>query len=121
MTMTERLSEHFTAHEFACHCCGKLPDNGMAPALIELLENTRAHFGVPIVINSGYRCPKHNKAVGGALHSQHMEGTAADIRIHGVTPDDVYNYFSKWHEGGLGKYKTFTHVDVRGVRTRWGA
>ena len=91
----------------------------MAPALLDLLEQAHEYFDEPMVIMSGYRCPHHNAEVGGATHSQHMEGTAADIRVHNVPPADVHNYFSKWHEGGLGRYKTFTHVDVRGTRARW--
>lgn len=115
----KHLSLHFTDQEFACHCCGKLPEHDMNPALLELLENARSAFKQPIVIMSGYRCPKHNAEVGGAKHSQHMLGNAADIRVHNVSPADVHNHFSKWHEGGLGRYDTFTHVDVRGTRVRW--
>lgn len=114
-----QISEHFQDKEFRCHCCGQLPDGGMSPALIDLLETAHRHFDAPIIILSGYRCPKHNAEVGGALHSQHKLGTAADIRVHGYTPKQVHAHFDKWHEGGLGRYKTFTHVDVRGTRHRW--
>lgn len=47
------------------------------------------HFGKLVVINSGLRCEAHSKKVGGAKESQHMKGTAADIRIAGVSPNDV--------------------------------
>lgn len=47
----------------------------------EVLEPLRVAMGVPIVINSGYRSPALNKAVGGVATSQHMTGEAADIRI----------------------------------------
>lgn len=46
-----------------------------------VLEPLRKHFNEPILINSGYRCPALNKAVGGVLNSQHLTGQAADIRI----------------------------------------
>lgn len=50
-----------------------------------VLEKIRLHFGRPIVINSGYRGPKLNKAIGGAKNSQHMTGQAADIEIAGIS------------------------------------
>ena len=44
-----------------------------------VLDPLREWYGKPIVVNSGYRCPALNKAVGGATPSQHMSGQAADI------------------------------------------
>jgi hypothetical protein len=44
-----------------------------------VLDPLREAFGKPIKVNSGYRCPKLNKAVGGSATSQHMTGQAADI------------------------------------------
>ena len=50
-------------------------------ALVEdVLEPVRVRLGKPIVVNSGFRCPLHNRTVGGATGSQHMCGEAADIR-----------------------------------------
>jgi D-alanyl-D-alanine dipeptidase len=46
----------------------------------EVLDPAREKLGSPIVVNSGYRCPKHNKEVGGVANSQHMRGEACDIR-----------------------------------------
>ncbi|EFB70384.1 hypothetical protein PROVRUST_08483, partial [Providencia rustigianii DSM 4541] len=40
----------------------------------------------PVYVVSGRRCAKHNKAVGGAEHSQHLLGTAGDIKVKDVTP-----------------------------------
>lgn len=112
-----QLSPHFKVREFACK------DGSDAvfidTELIALLEDLRNHYKAPITILSGYRTPDYNKSVGGATASQHMEGTAADIRIKGVSPEQVYNDCDVWHKGGLGKYPTFTHIDVRKKRTRW--
>lgn len=115
------LSEHFHEGEFKCNCCGRLHPDGVPQDLLDILENIRAHFGKPININSGYRCPSHNAAVGGASQSQHMKGTAADIWIEGVDPSIVYAYADALvgDGGGVGKYNTFTHVDVRGHHARW--
>ena len=45
-----------------------------------VLDPIREEWGGPIIVNSGYRCPELNKAVGGAQYSYHMKGMAADIR-----------------------------------------
>lgn len=115
------LSLHFKASEFVCHHCGKLGDAGIDSDLIALLEGVRTHFGgKPVTITSGYRCPTHNAAVGGAPQSQHLRGTAADIVVSGVTPDKVFDWMDPWHDGGLGDYDTFTHIDTRTTgRARW--
>lgn len=44
-----------------------------------VLDPIRRMWGKPIIVNSGYRCPKLNAAVGGSATSQHMKGEAADI------------------------------------------
>ena len=50
-------------------------------ALVEnVLDPLREQLGKPIYVNSGYRCPRHNLKVGGAVNSQHLKGEAADIR-----------------------------------------
>ena len=67
--------------EFRCKCCGQVAFPENIEALVEnVLDPAREKLGAPIVVNSGYRCPKHNAAVGGVTNSQHMKGEAADIR-----------------------------------------
>lgn len=89
--------------------------------LIELLNYLRTRWGRPIVVNSAYRSPEHNKAVGGVSNSFHVKGLAADIRpLKGESMTmfrelcDACNPF-----GGVGFYDTFVHVDCRGTRARW--
>jgi hypothetical protein len=54
-------------------------------ALIEnVLDPLREQYGHPIYVSSGYRCPKLNNAVNGAINSQHMRGEAADIYAKGI-------------------------------------
>lgn len=116
------LSENFKSEEFACHCCGELPPDGMNPKLIDLLQAIRENISKRVSIVSGYRCEKHNKNVGGAKHSQHCLGTAADIKVEGMDADDVQHFLVKHFNnqiGGIGCYGTFTHVDVRDGHTRW--
>ena len=113
------LSKHFNRSEFACHCgCGF---DRIDPELVIRLEAARSYFGLPITIHSGCRCPKHNAAVKGVKNSQHVQGIAADVVIKGISPNMVAQYFSDRFPdaGGLGRYDTFTHVDVRPVKARW--
>lgn len=44
-----------------------------------VLDPIRRMWGKPIIVNSGYRCPKLNAAIGGSATSQHMKGEAGDI------------------------------------------
>ena len=110
---------NFKVREFAC------TDGSdtvfIAPALVTLLQQIRDHFGQPITVNSGYRTPAKNKAVGGAAYSQHLYGTAADITVKNVAPRDVAAFASQLlpHTGGIGIYATFTHVDIRAAKSRW--
>lgn len=59
------------------------PGSDIVAKLTDLVDNTldplREIYGKPIHVNSGYRCPALNKAVGGASNSGHMYGVAADI------------------------------------------
>jgi len=52
----------------------------------KVLDPLRAAWGAPIVVNSGYRCPALNEAVGGSKTSDHMTGRAADIEAADRTP-----------------------------------
>ena len=115
----KQLSAHFRVREFACR------DGSdavlVAPRLVMVLESIRTHFGVPVTISSGYRTPQYNAKVDGAAHSQHCYGTAADIVVSGQTPETVAAYARQlmpdW--GGVGVYKSFTHVDVREAKADW--
>lgn len=69
--------KNFTIEEFACPCCGEAP---MSASFLSAIDRARDLAGVPFVINSGYRCPAHNKKVGGKANSSHLSGTAADIK-----------------------------------------
>ena len=53
--------------------------NALTALVDTVLDPLRREWGKPILVNSGYRCPALNKAVGGVASSQHLRGEAADI------------------------------------------
>lgn len=71
------LSPHFSSWEFADHVTGEVKVDHVLLQRLELLRHLAGDRSLSIV--SGYRSPATNRAVGGALHSQHLYGKAADI------------------------------------------
>lgn len=115
----KKLSANFRVREFACQDGSDVIF--VSPELISLLQKIRTHFGKAVTITSAYRTPPHNKSVGGTTYSQHQYGTAADIKVSGVSPKKVAAYAETLlvNKGGIGTYDTFTHIDVRADRSRW--
>lgn len=111
--MNEGLTEHFKAQEFACKDGCKFVM--VSKILVQVLEALRQKIGEEVYINSGFRTPEHNKAVGGAILSYHQYGMAADIRAKTKTPKELYDLLDKMMAGwgGLELHQTFVHVDVR--------
>ena len=114
-----KLSKNFTVKEF--DCSDGTDTVFISLALVNLLQKIRNHFGKAVIINSAYRTEAHNKSIGGATYSQHKYGLAADIHINGVTPKEIAAYVETLmpSSGGIGIYKSFVHVDVRRVKSRW--
>ena len=114
-----QLSRNFRSEEFACKCCGRCE---MDQRLIDVLQLIRDILNKPIYINSGYRCDKHNKEVGGSANSQHVKGKAADIRIKDMSVKQMYEMVKCFPTiTGIGIYpeQHFIHVDVREKPARW--
>lgn len=119
-----KLSKNFTVSEFSCHGYGCCSTVNIDSDLVNYLQRIRDHFDKPVIINSGYRCAKHNKAVGGATGSYHTKGMAADIAINGVAPAEVAKYAETIGIKGIGLYETnkdgyFVHVDTRTTKSFW--
>lgn len=115
---SQKIAPNFKISEFACK-------DGSDEILIDtdlvvILQQIRDHFNTNVNINSGYRSPAHNKAVGGSTSSLHLKGQAADIVVKGVTPLTVGLYAAELlgTKGGIEIGDAYTHIDVRPGRWR---
>jgi zinc D-Ala-D-Ala carboxypeptidase len=85
-----QLSAHFSLAEL-CRTSQPFANAPSAPVIarlttlcVKVLEPVRAHYGRPVTVNSGYRSPAVNRAVGSKPSSQHLTGEAGDIEVDGV-------------------------------------
>lgn len=119
------VSKHITLREASCNCgCGRAL---LMPQIVYLFEEVREDFGVPLMINSGFRCQVyqlHLMELGltKAQNSPHVSGAALDISIpYNIKPDCLKDTFIRNSKRlgfgkcriGMKKYKNrFIHVDL---------
>ena len=116
----KQITPHFKVREFACSDGSDVVF--VATSLVDILEAIRVHFGRPVTITSGYRTVSYNAGLkNSSKKSQHCNGLAADIKVEGHTPLEVYNYTCSLlgDHGGVGIYNTIVHVDVRASKSRF--
>ena len=121
-----KITEDFNLEEFECNCGCDMPEF-VKKNIIELAENLQILRNVVgrLDLTNAYRCKEHNYKVGGSKYSQHLKGKAADIKSETFDPSEIgfiTNNLMKidlFDLGGIGLYKTFTHVDIRGTIARW--
>ena len=117
-----QLSEHFSLEELT-HTDHRTLDNTPTDAelanlvrLAEFLEVIKAILGgKPIMINSAFRSKAVNDAVGSKDSSQHRTGCAADIRVPGMTPDEVVKAIvasDLAYDQVIREFDRWTHVSV---------
>ncbi|MEI4234740.1 YcbK family protein [Roseovarius sp. D22-M7] len=109
----------FSPAEIACRGTGELK---LHPEALDTLQALRDRLGKPLIVNSAYRSPGHNRAVGGATRSKHMEGTAFDISMANHDPETFAVAAREVGFLGFGTYprSNFMHVDLGPARS-WGA
>ena len=113
-------TKHFNVNEFACKCgCGF---NIIDQKVINIAQTIRDALGVPVRVNSGCRCDKHNSRVGGVKGSKHTTGFAADLSCE-LGAVKMFDTVKKLHADGklpdldyCIRYKTFIHIDCGGKR-----
>jgi len=115
-----RLSENFTIKEFSCPSCDEIYFQPGFVLLVNKLQALRSRIGKPVTVTSGYRCPEHNRVVGGAKNSLHMLGVAADIFCNIKYETLLHMCEDEFTHGGIGRYKNHKHVHVDvGPKRRW--
>lgn len=110
--------KNFSPAEIACRGSGSLRINEGA---LDKLQALRDRLGKPLIVRSAYRSPEHNRAVGGAAHSKHMDGTAFDIAMTNHNPVAFEAAARAVGFLGFGFYPRsgFIHIDL-GPARQWG-
>jgi hypothetical protein len=108
----------FSPREIACKGTGSILINENA---LDKLQALRNRLGKPLILTSAYRSPEHNRRVGGAKASKHLEGIAFDVRMENHDPHEFEAAARKIGFTGFGYYPKsgFMHIDTSAARS-WG-
>ena len=108
----------FSPSEIACRGTGQLK---LHPAALDKLQALRDRLSKPLIVRSAYRSPEHNRAVGGAPRSKHMDGTAFDIAMSNHDTAAFESAARAMGFLGFGYYPRsgFMHIDLGPARS-WG-
>ena len=115
--------EEMTASETAVrYGIDNTPDNDVLMNLRRLalfLEDVRTAVGMPLRINSAYRSIEANRIVGGKSTSQHCRGVAADLKVKGMTPDQVVKAIIAAklpYDQVIREFDSWTHVSISNTK-----
>ncbi len=106
-------SRNFTLEELQCPCC---KTGELKPEMLTRLQAIRDFLGFPLMINSGFRCQKHNQEIGGKISSFHLTGEAIDIGTNHLNSTEKHHLMKAaihFGFGGIGIYPNFVHLDLR--------
>jgi len=117
--LASNITPNFTYKEVACNNNDELYLDAKVWAHAKHMQELRDYLGVPIKVNSWFRTVEYNKAVKGHVNSKHLKGIATDIAITGATQTKAIKWWKAKGYGGIGHYKTFTHLDSRGYLSEW--
>ncbi len=108
-----------TTDQLSCSCCDRIPINDRFLRHMLMLDRMRSAWGTALWVTSGYRCDAHNKAVGGASQSQHLN-FATDIKPNRPADvPDLADFAQNLGFQGIGLYPTFLHLDLRERPAQW--
>ena len=119
-----KLSEHFTLEELTHSEIGERQGIDNTPSeyvkanlvrLARLLEDVRRVVQRPIMVNSAYRCEAINELVGSKPTSQHCIGCAADIKVPGLTPNDIVNLVVRSgieYDQLIREFDSWVHISI---------
>ena len=110
-----RVTTNFQISEFLCKCCGAGADI-VKQELLDKLQVIRNEYGIPMVVDCGYRCPSHNVAIG-APDSAHLTGEAADIldvtgKLKDFCRSEKLEVWGLWAEA-YESTPTWVHLQIR--------
>ena len=110
--------KNFSPAEIACRGTGQLK---LHPEALDKLQALRDRLGKPLIVRSAYRSPEHNRNVGGAPCSKHMDATAFDIAMSNHDPAAFEAAAREVGFLGFGFYPRsgFIHIDL-GPARQWG-
>jgi hypothetical protein len=123
-----QLSEHFSLEELTATSHRQFDNTPNASEIANLtrlaatLEQVKTLLGgKPVMINSGFRSKQVNDSVGSKDTSQHRIGCAADIRVPGMTPNEVVQALIKSDIGYdqlIREFDSWTHISVPDMPSR---
>lgn len=120
--MTNHDTKNFKVSEFACKCgCGFA---AIDQRIIDMAQKIRDKLDVPVRVNSGCRCEKHNARVGGVKNSYHTKGLAADLSC-ALGAKKIIAAIRELDEAGelcdlryCKEYKSWVHIDCGRERNK---
>lgn len=105
-----QLSKYFSTEgdpQLRCPCCRQFK---ISPLQLETIDAIREGLGVPVIIASGYRCPKYNATLSGSVpNSGHTTGEACDIYVKSMTNTELYDKIKALHAIGRLPWLTYCY------------
>lgn len=107
-----QLTKHFNTREFDSPDL-EFSGNSISRKLVNILQTMRYELAQPIIINSGFRSIKHNKVVNGVPNSDHLRGTAVDIKCDSLNYKyQIVQLALKLNIRKVGVYTNHVHLSI---------
>lgn len=103
------MANYFSRKELECKCCGVCI---IDDEFLSMLNKAREYANIAFVVNSAYRCKKHNEKIGGSPTSSHLKSCAVDLKAETSSKKFIIlNALLKAGFSRIGIGSTFIHVD----------